>query len=165
MSLSGVKRTCRFALHMSAFDPKRTLALKPVTQTWVSPRSRIHTLPGGLVVVVTHCCLSRPCEKTSLSIMVVGTATNCTPIRIAITQTPMSGVIGTVPHHWRSDENLATLQNLCRCNFDLRASDGDEFPQIIQVQSRPEWRCEFHRSRAAESGPRDQSEHKRTGRR
>ena len=23
--LSGVKRTCRFALHMSAFDPKRTL--------------------------------------------------------------------------------------------------------------------------------------------
>ncbi len=24
--LSGVKRTCRFALHMSAFDPKRTLA-------------------------------------------------------------------------------------------------------------------------------------------
>ena len=22
--LSGVKRTCRFALHMSAFDPKRT---------------------------------------------------------------------------------------------------------------------------------------------
>ena len=23
-SLSGVKRTCRFALHMSAFDPKRT---------------------------------------------------------------------------------------------------------------------------------------------
>src|SRR6476659_6834613 len=26
MSLSGAKRTCRFALHMSAFDPKRTLA-------------------------------------------------------------------------------------------------------------------------------------------
>src|SRR5262249_43667768 len=25
MSLSGVKRTCRCALHMSAFDPKRTL--------------------------------------------------------------------------------------------------------------------------------------------
>src|SRR5262249_29878848 len=24
MSLSGVKRTCPFALHMSAFDPKRT---------------------------------------------------------------------------------------------------------------------------------------------
>src|SRR5262245_41070655 len=26
MSLSGVKRTCRCALHMSAFDPKRTLS-------------------------------------------------------------------------------------------------------------------------------------------
>jgi hypothetical protein len=26
MSLSGVKRTYPFALHMSAFDPKRTLA-------------------------------------------------------------------------------------------------------------------------------------------
>jgi hypothetical protein len=26
MSLSGVKRTCRFAAQMSAFDPKRTLA-------------------------------------------------------------------------------------------------------------------------------------------
>jgi len=26
---SGVKRTCRFALHMSAFDPKRTSALIP----------------------------------------------------------------------------------------------------------------------------------------
>ena len=25
--LSGVKRTCLFALHMSAYDPKRTLAL------------------------------------------------------------------------------------------------------------------------------------------
>jgi hypothetical protein len=25
--LSGVKRTFRFALHMSAFDPKRTLAV------------------------------------------------------------------------------------------------------------------------------------------
>jgi len=25
-SLLGAKRTCRFALHMSAFDPKRTLA-------------------------------------------------------------------------------------------------------------------------------------------
>ena len=25
VSLSGVKRTCPFALHMSAFDPKRTL--------------------------------------------------------------------------------------------------------------------------------------------
>jgi hypothetical protein len=25
VSLLGVKRTCRFALHMSAFDPKRTL--------------------------------------------------------------------------------------------------------------------------------------------
>ena len=25
--LSGVKRTCRFALHMSAFDPKRTSRL------------------------------------------------------------------------------------------------------------------------------------------
>jgi hypothetical protein len=25
--LSGVKRTCPFALHMSAFDPKRTSAL------------------------------------------------------------------------------------------------------------------------------------------
>ena len=24
--LSGAKRTCRFALHMSAFDPKRTSA-------------------------------------------------------------------------------------------------------------------------------------------
>ena len=30
MSLSGVKRTCCFALHMSAFDPKRT---------WVVPRN------------------------------------------------------------------------------------------------------------------------------
>ena len=28
--LSGVKRTCRFALHMSAFDPKR----KRVASTW-----------------------------------------------------------------------------------------------------------------------------------
>src|SRR5262249_40877085 len=27
MSLLGVKRTCRFALHMSAFDPKRTLGV------------------------------------------------------------------------------------------------------------------------------------------
>jgi hypothetical protein len=26
MSLLGVKRTCLFALHMSAFDPKRTQA-------------------------------------------------------------------------------------------------------------------------------------------
>jgi len=26
MSLLGVKRTCRFALHMSAYDPKRTSA-------------------------------------------------------------------------------------------------------------------------------------------
>jgi hypothetical protein len=26
-SLSGVKRTSRFALHMSAYDPKQTLAL------------------------------------------------------------------------------------------------------------------------------------------
>jgi hypothetical protein len=25
MSAFGTKRTCRFALHMSAFDPKRTL--------------------------------------------------------------------------------------------------------------------------------------------
>src|SRR5262245_53400643 len=28
MSLSGVKRTCRFALHMSAYDPKRTSPLQ-----------------------------------------------------------------------------------------------------------------------------------------
>jgi len=27
MSLLGVKRTCPFALHMSAFDPKRTFAM------------------------------------------------------------------------------------------------------------------------------------------
>jgi hypothetical protein len=31
MSLSGVKQTCLFALHMSAFDPKRT-SLGGVTQ-------------------------------------------------------------------------------------------------------------------------------------
>src|SRR5215510_12048591 len=29
--LLGEKRTCRFALHMSAFDPKRTLAAEEVT--------------------------------------------------------------------------------------------------------------------------------------
>ena len=29
--LSGVKRTCLFALHMSAFDPKRTLGLTSVS--------------------------------------------------------------------------------------------------------------------------------------
>ena len=28
--LSGVKRTCPFALQMSAFDPKRTLNLKTI---------------------------------------------------------------------------------------------------------------------------------------
>jgi len=29
MSAFGVKRTCRFALHMSAYDPKRTLPSAP----------------------------------------------------------------------------------------------------------------------------------------
>src|SRR5262245_28673330 len=32
MSLSGVKRTCRFALQMSAFDPKRTSAPLPMNE-------------------------------------------------------------------------------------------------------------------------------------
>ena len=31
MSLSGVKRTCRFALRVSAFDPKRTLTKTRIT--------------------------------------------------------------------------------------------------------------------------------------
>jgi hypothetical protein len=33
MSLSGVKRTCPFALHMSAYDPKRTFCLCAVVKT------------------------------------------------------------------------------------------------------------------------------------
>jgi len=37
MSLSGVKRTCRFALQMSAFDPKqtKTLVRTTITRPWV----------------------------------------------------------------------------------------------------------------------------------
>ena len=38
MSLSGVKRTCPFALHMSASDPKRTSRLRGV-QFWLDDRS------------------------------------------------------------------------------------------------------------------------------
>src|SRR5262245_42122434 len=32
--LSGVKRQCPFALHMSAFDPKRTWAYRSTTHLW-----------------------------------------------------------------------------------------------------------------------------------
>ena len=42
--LLGVERTCRFALHMSAFDPKRTLFVMLAISPPVSrlPYQRIH---------------------------------------------------------------------------------------------------------------------------
>ena len=43
-SLLGVKRTCRFALQMSAFDPKRTLAPRP--NPFQSDRSKRYDAPS-----------------------------------------------------------------------------------------------------------------------
>ena len=55
--LSGVKRTCRFALHMSAFDPKRTFvgsanrgSLPSPSKNW-SP-SLPHLVPYTLPTVL-----------------------------------------------------------------------------------------------------------------
>src|SRR5215467_8524863 len=46
MSLSGVKRTCPFAMHMSAFDPKRTFSvMSPFSLRWVEiPKCDNHRL-------------------------------------------------------------------------------------------------------------------------
>ena len=45
--LSGVKRTCLFALHMSAFDPKRTLSATRLTG---STAHDLITSPAYLVI-------------------------------------------------------------------------------------------------------------------
>ena len=51
MSASGVKRTCRFALHMSAFDPKRTSSFD-VTNGTAGPS--LGLFPGS-GAVLDHC--------------------------------------------------------------------------------------------------------------
>src|SRR5262245_3918650 len=53
MSVSGVQRTCTFAPHMSAFDPKRTL-LRPFSVLVPLLRSAILSLGGGGVSAPIH---------------------------------------------------------------------------------------------------------------
>jgi hypothetical protein len=51
--LSGVKRTCRFAAHMSACDPKRTLDLQQTVGPFVSvfeTRRKQTQLPGPIII-------------------------------------------------------------------------------------------------------------------
>src|SRR6476469_7034845 len=58
-SLLGVKRTCRFPLHMSAFDPKRTFT--PSTTLGVKTRPEDHNgtlLAPPFPLEERHDCLS-----------------------------------------------------------------------------------------------------------
>ena len=47
MSLLGVKRTCRVALHMSAFDPKRTSKFEFV----INRKALGLTIPAGVISI------------------------------------------------------------------------------------------------------------------
>src|SRR5262249_16397560 len=64
MSLLGVKRTCPFAMHMAAFDPKRTLAELHVRRCQCASLSRhdalVLSLGGGNETARVH-YTSRQC--------------------------------------------------------------------------------------------------------
>ena len=151
-SQSEVKRTCVFALHMSAFDPKRTLAVDLLgsPSSWsaryatIWMRGAVHTTDATISIIrafsrfalkgICHPIPSCVARKVAISLKFVRGLSSVTMRRSSMSSRQIVGVnlhsfvLCWHPHH-------APHASMSQCDSNMNGHCGNDNRAIVSGQS------------------------------